>query len=146
MTSIDASSAILRAAVGIVFLFSGLQKVVPGIEATVSRFRDLGIPWPELLGPAVGGLEVVGGVLLLAGLLTRLVASLFVIEMAVALVADRLPAAAAARSVADAVTTVRLEGLLLAACACLALLGAGRLSADAAVRVVRAGLRAGDGA
>jgi putative oxidoreductase len=133
----DASSAILRAAVGIVFLFSGLQKVVPGIESTVSRFRDLGIPWPELLGPAVGGLELVGGLLLLAGLLTRAVASLFVIEMAVALVADRLPAATAARSVADAVTAVRLEGLLLAACACLALLGAGRLSVDAVARDVR---------
>jgi putative oxidoreductase len=144
MTSIDASTAILRAVAGTVFLFSGLQKVVPGIESTVDRFRDLGIPWPEMLGPAVGGLELVGGVLLLAGIFTRVVAGLFVIEMAVALVADRLPVATATRSIADAVGTVRLEVLLFAVCACLALLGAGRLSVDAALRHRRAGSGSGD--
>ena len=134
MTAADAAPLTLRLAAGTVFLSSGLQKVVPGIESTASRFRELGVPWPEVVAPAVGGLELVGGLLLLAGLLTRPVATLFAVEMVAALALDRLPAAAASRSLADAVTAVRLEALLLAACGSLALLGAGHLAVDALVQ------------
>jgi uncharacterized membrane protein YphA (DoxX/SURF4 family) len=38
------------------------------------RFAKIGIPAPELLGPFVGGVEVVCGTLLLLGLATRLAA------------------------------------------------------------------------
>ena len=127
-------SLILRAAAGLVFIFAGLEKVLLGTTPVVTYFRDLALPWPEVLGPAVGWLEVFGGLALVAGVLTRAVAALFVAEMLVALAVARLPSALAARSVADAVVSIRLELLLVATCACLVLAGAGRWSVDAAAR------------
>ncbi len=125
---------ILRFGVGLIFLFDGLQKVLPGTAATVAYFSQLGIPSPELLGPFISYLELFGSLLLMAGLMTRLVSALFICEMVVAILVVRLPIAAAADSIADAVVTVRLEVLIAADAACLVLLGGGHWSLDAAIR------------
>jgi putative oxidoreductase len=77
--------AVLREAAGIVFLAHGSQKLfVFGFPAVEAAFAHLGIPMPAILGPLVTLLEFVGGIALVAGLLTRWVAILFAIEMAVA--------------------------------------------------------------
>ncbi len=138
----DGVALVLRTAAGVVLLFAGLQKVLPGPAFVTAYFRDLGLPWPELLGPGVGLLELLGGMALLAGLLTRVVAGLFVAEMLVALAVARLPVALASTSAADAVATVRTELLLLAGCACLVLAGGGRWSLDARMGRRHAGQRA----
>ncbi|HYH92566.1 MAG TPA: DoxX family protein [Candidatus Saccharimonadales bacterium] len=130
----DGASLILRVTTGLIFLFSGLQKLVPGTDATVAYFRDLGLPWPELMGPAMGALELFGGFALLVGFLTRMVGGLFVAEMLVALLVARLAGATAVHSVADAITLVRVELLLIASCSCLVLIGGGRWSVDAILR------------
>lgn len=140
---IDVTRLLLRFAVGPIFLFSGLEKVVPGTDATVAYFADLGIPSPEILGPAIAWLELVGGVLLLAGVLTRITAALFVSEMAVALLVVRFPVAVDADSVAAAMVAVRLELLIAVAAACLVLLGGGRWSVDRLIRETAAGSAAG---
>jgi putative oxidoreductase len=117
-----------------VFLFAGLQKVLPGTTATVAYFTRLGIPWPDLLGPFIGYLELVGGLLLVVGLLTRLLSALFISEMVVAILVERLPIAAQADSVADAFSVLRLELLIIVGASSLLLMGAGRWSLDAVLR------------
>jgi putative oxidoreductase len=128
------ATLLLRFGLGLIFLFSGMQKVLPGTGGTVAYFAELGIPWPELLGPLVSYLELFGAVLLMAGLLTRLVGALFLSEMVVALLVVRLPIAGGADSVADAVAALRLEWLMAIVAGCLVLLGGGRWSIDANIR------------
>lgn len=133
-TPVEITRLLLRSALGLIFLFDGLQKVLPGTAATVVYFSHLGIPAPEILGPFISYLELVGSILLIAGLATRFVSALFVCEMLVAVVVARLPIAADAGSVADGVVAVRLEALMAVAAACLVLLGGGRWSVGSSVR------------
>lgn len=130
----DLSRLLLRFGLGLTFLFTGLQKVLPGTGTTVAYFSELGIPWAELLGPLISYLELFGAILLIAGLLTRLVSALFICEMLVALLVVRLPIAVDADSVADAFAAVRLETLMAIVASCLVLLGGGRWSLDAVLR------------
>ena len=60
------------------------------MENTVNFFSDLGIPFPELNAAFIARLEYYGGMLLLVGVLTRIVALLLSCTMIVALLtADR---------------------------------------------------------
>ena len=129
--SIDATRLLLRVGVGTVFLFAGLQKVLPGTAATVTYFTRLGIPWPDLLGPFVSYLELVGALLLVVGLLTRMLSALFISEMVVAILVERLPIAAQADSVADGFAVLRLELLIIVVAGSVLLMGGGRWSLDA---------------
>lgn len=70
---------LLRAVVGLVFVMHGTQKVfTDGIAATQDGFATMGIPFPGAMGVAIPLLELVGGLLLIAGLGTRLLALAFV--------------------------------------------------------------------
>lgn len=78
-----------RLVVGFAFYDSGSGKL-KDLEKTVNFFTDLGIPFPELNAAFVARLEYYGGMLLLAGVLTRIVALLLSSTMIVALLtADR---------------------------------------------------------
>jgi putative oxidoreductase len=79
----EASAAVLlvRLMVGGVFLSEGIQKFLFSGELGVGRFSKIGIPAPEILAPFVGGVEIVGGLLLLVGLLTRLAAVPLILNM-----------------------------------------------------------------
>lgn len=78
-----------RIAIGHAFFLTGRGKL-QNLENTVSFFTDLGIPMPELNAAFVSRLEYYGGMLLIAGLLTRIVAALLGTTMIVALLtADR---------------------------------------------------------
>lgn len=81
----DWGIAVLRVAAGIVFLAHGGQKLfVFGLSGVEGAFAHMGFPMPSILGAFIAVLEFVGGIALIAGLLTRWVAILFAIEMAVA--------------------------------------------------------------
>ena len=54
-------------------LLGGSAKFVY-VNQGVGRFTKLGMPFPALTADFVGCLEIVGGLLLLLGLLTRLIA------------------------------------------------------------------------
>lgn len=70
----------IRLMAGGVFLWEGIGKFYfPSLG--VGRFTAIGLPMPELLSPAIAMLEIVGGVCLIAGILTRPVSILFIGEM-----------------------------------------------------------------
>ena len=85
--------AILRVVVGIVFIAHGAQKFFQfGIPGTIGAFTQMGVPLPGITAPLVSALELGGGVLLVLGLLTPLVALLLAIDMLAAILLVHLPA------------------------------------------------------
>jgi len=83
------ATVLLRLMAGGVFLWEGMLKFVFANQG-VGRFTKLGIPAPELTANFVGMLEIVGGILLIAGLLTRVIAVPFIIEMIVAMLSTKI--------------------------------------------------------
>jgi putative oxidoreductase len=72
----------LRLVVGLVFVMHGGQKLlVMGIAGTAGFFGQLGIPFPGLAAVAIIVLEIVGGLALLLGFRTRVVALLLLVDM-----------------------------------------------------------------
>jgi len=84
-----ASTLLLRLMAGGVFLWEGILKF-EYVNQGVGRFTKLGMPFPHLTANFVGYLEIVGGLLLLSGLMTRLIAIPFIIEMIVAILSTKI--------------------------------------------------------
>lgn len=84
-----ASILLLRLMAGGVFLWEGILKFVY-VNQGVGRFTKLGMPFPHFTADFVGYLEIVGGLLLLSGLMTRLIAIPFIIEMIVAVLSTKI--------------------------------------------------------
>ena len=83
---------LVRLLVGlIVFLPEGIQKLTNADALGAGRFAKIGIPFPEIMGPFVGVVEIVCGLLIIIGLFTRLAAVPLIIIMIVALVSTKLP-------------------------------------------------------
>lgn len=74
----------IRLMVGAVFLSEGIQKFLFPALRGAGRFEKIGLPYPEALGHFVGGFEVVCGLFILLGLLTRLAAIPTLVIMLVA--------------------------------------------------------------
>jgi putative oxidoreductase len=83
------STLLMRLMAGGVFLSEGILKFVYTNQG-VGRFTKIGIPAPALTATFVGGLEIVGGILLIAGLFTRVIAIPFIVEMVVAILATKV--------------------------------------------------------
>jgi len=77
--------------VGSVFFFEGLQKFLYPAELGSGRFAKIGISMAESMGPFVGGIEVVCGALLIAGLATRLPAIPLLIDITAAILFTKVP-------------------------------------------------------
>jgi putative oxidoreductase len=73
-----------RLVVGWVFLWSGWGKL-QDLPAITENFVSWGIPFPAVLTPLVSGIEFVGGILLLLGLMTRISAGALGVTMIVAI-------------------------------------------------------------
>ena len=109
----------IRILAGILFIVHGLPKF-GDVASTQGFFGNVGIP-PELVVP-IGLLEVIGGIFLLVGVLTRITASLFIIEMIAATLVVKL---------SDGfVGGYELELLLVAIGISLLLTGPGRISIE----------------
>jgi putative oxidoreductase len=91
-TSESGWTILVRFLVGlIVFLPEGIQKLVLPDVLGAGRFAKIGIPFPEVMGPFVGTVEIICGSLIILGLFTRLAAVPLIIIMIVALVSTKLP-------------------------------------------------------
>jgi len=74
---------------GGVFFWEGILKFAYPNQG-VGRLTKLGLPFPHFTADFVACLEIGGGLLLLAGLLTRLIAIPFIIEMIVAILSTKI--------------------------------------------------------
>ena len=83
------STLLLRLMAGGVFSWEGILKFVYANQG-VGRFTKLGMPFPHFTATFVGWLEIVGGLMLLSGLMTRLIAVPFIIEMIVAILSTKI--------------------------------------------------------
>ena len=86
-----AAAALVRGVVGLVFASEGIQKFLYAEAQGSGRFARIGIPAPEVMGPFIGAVELVCGLLLLAGLGTRIAAAPLVADMLVALASTKVP-------------------------------------------------------
>jgi uncharacterized membrane protein YphA (DoxX/SURF4 family) len=74
---------------GAVFFWEGILKFVY-VNQGVGRFTKLGMPFPHFTAAFVGYLEIIGGLMLLTGLMTRIIAVPFIIEMIVAMLSTKI--------------------------------------------------------
>ena len=82
---------LVRAMVGGVFLSEGIQKFLFPAALGVGRFTTIGIPAPQIMAPFVGVVEIVCGLLLILGLVTRLAALPLFIDILVAIATTKVP-------------------------------------------------------
>ena len=117
---------VLRVILGFLFAAHGWQKFNDWtIAGTQAAFTQMGVPAANISAPLVAGLELAGGIALILGVLTRVVAALLAVNMIGALVLVH----ASAGVFADK-GGYELVLLLGAAALALALTGAGRVSVD----------------
>jgi len=89
-TGIDAN-VLIRFAVGGVFLNEGILKFLEPVALGAGRFANIGLPHPHLLGPFVGTVETVCGLMVILGLLTRPAAFALLINISVAIFTTKIP-------------------------------------------------------
>lgn len=140
-TSAPRATFLIRLMAGSVFVSEGIIKLVFANQG-VGRFTKLGFPLPATTAHFVATFEIVGGLMLLAGLYTRLVSIGFSIQMVVAMLTTKislylgtspLPAPPAAPKVGfwAVMHETRSDWAQLLCCLFLAIVGAGAMSLDA---------------
>ncbi|MGW7436624.1 DoxX family protein [Streptomyces sp. NPDC054849] len=90
-TSAPAATVLIRLYVGAVFLSEGILKFLRPEAQGVGRFDKAGIPVPGFFAPLDGLFEIVCGLLILVGLLTRLAVIPMIVNMLGALLITKLP-------------------------------------------------------
>jgi putative oxidoreductase len=89
-TQAPAAVALVRLMVGTVFFEEGIQKFLFPAVLGAGRFEKIGIPWPEVMGPFVGTVEIVCGLLLVLGWLTRLATLPLLVNISVAILSTKI--------------------------------------------------------
>ena len=85
-------SILVRLLVGLVVFFpEGIQKLTFPDLLGAGRFAKIGIPYPDLMGPFVGAVEMICGALIILGLFTRLASIPLIVIMIVAIVSTKIP-------------------------------------------------------
>ena len=135
-----AAIVLLRLMAGGVFFWEGILKFVYTNQG-VGRFTKLGMPVPEFTADFIGVLEIVGGLLLITGLLTRFISFIFIGEMIVAILSTKislflgtsplpLPPAPPQIGFWAVLHEIRSDYAQILTCAFLLIVGSGRLSLD----------------
>jgi uncharacterized membrane protein YphA (DoxX/SURF4 family) len=135
------ATILLRLMAGGVFFWEGILKFVYTNQG-VGRFAKLGIPFPESTAAFIGVLEIVGGLLLIFGLLTRFISFIFIGEMIVAILSTKislylgtyplpLPPSPPQIGIWAVLHEIRSDYAQILTCAFLLVAGPGRLALDA---------------
>lgn len=138
------ATILIRLMAGGVFLWEGVLKFVY-VNQGVGRFTKLAMPFPAFTATFVGGLEIVGGILLILGLGTRLITLPLVVEMIVAMLSTKpalfqgtsplpLPPSPPQIGIWAVLHEIRSEYAQLMSCLFLLVAGPGRWSLDARLR------------
>ena len=128
-TRAPAAVVFVRLLVGGVFVSEGIQKFLYPEALGVGRFLKIGIPAPALMAPFVGVVEIVCGVLLIVGLLTRVAAIPLIIDMLVAIGTTKVSILLKSGFWAMA-HEARTDYAMMLGCIFLTLVGAGPISFD----------------
>jgi uncharacterized membrane protein YphA (DoxX/SURF4 family) len=128
-TRAPAAVVLVRLLVGGVFVSEGIQKFLYPEALGVGRFVKIGIPAPALMAPFVGVVEIVCGVLLVVGLLTRVAAIPLIIDMFVAIGTTKVPILVKSGFWTMA-HEARTDYAMMLGCIFLALVGSGPISFD----------------
>lgn len=76
----------LRVVLGGIFVIHGLTKFQGGLAETINRIEAYNIPYAEIAGYCVAGIELIGGLFLIIGFSTRLISFLLILIMIGAIV------------------------------------------------------------
>lgn len=126
----DFGPLLARVIVGIIMTAHGLQKLVMGPGAFgSSMLASVGVPLPTLMGYVVVFVELVGGILLILGLLSRLAALLLTINLIVAILLVKVQVGLISPTDPPAVGA-ELDLALIAAFLVVLLMGPGKLALD----------------
>jgi putative oxidoreductase len=82
---------LIRVIVGLVFLTEGILKFLEPDQLGAGRFSAIGLPFPQYLGPFVGGVEIFGGAAILVNLYAGDAALLLLLVILTALITTKLP-------------------------------------------------------
>ena len=121
----------VRVIVGTIMAAHGLQKVQAGPANFGAALGQMGVPLPTLMGYVVTFVEVVGGVLLIVGLLSRLAALVLTIDLVVAVLLVKVNVGFLSPPQGGA--GAELDLALIAGFLVILLAGPGRLSVDHAL-------------
>jgi uncharacterized membrane protein YphA (DoxX/SURF4 family) len=135
-TTVPAAVVFVRLLVGGVFLSEGVQKFLYPDALGVGRFMKIGIPASEFTAPFVGAVEILCGLLVIVGLLTRLAAIPLIVDILVAIASTKIPILVKSGFWAMAHET-RADYAMLLGSIFLLCVGAGPLSVDG--RLIAAG-------
>ena len=128
----QASVILVRLLVGWVFFSEGVQKFLFPGALGVGRFAKIGIPAPHIFAPFVGVVEIVCGLSVIVGFLTRLAAIPLVIDISVAIATTKIPMLAKDGFWAT-MHEARTDLCMLLGYLFLIAVGSGRLSLDTTV-------------
>src|SRR6266576_1608428 len=134
------SVLLLRLMVGGVFFWEGVLKFVY-VNQGVGRFTKLGFPFPETTAHIIATGEIIGGLLLIFGLFTRITAFYFIIQMIVAVLSTKIslyfgtsplpaPPAPPKMGIWAVLHEIRSDYAQILTCLFLLIEGAGRRSLD----------------
>ncbi|HEX6125670.1 MAG TPA: DoxX family protein [Pyrinomonadaceae bacterium] len=128
-TKAPQATLLIRLIVGLVFLSEGVQKFLFPTEVGAGRFSKIGIPYSETAAAFVGAFEIICGLLITIGFLTRLAVIPTIAIMLVAISSTKIPILLAKGFWAMAHES-RTDWSMLLGSIFLLIVGAGSLSVD----------------
>jgi uncharacterized membrane protein YphA (DoxX/SURF4 family) len=136
----ESTILIIRLMAGTVFFWEGILKFVY-VNQGVGRFTKLGFAFPETTAHIIATGEIIGGLLLIFGLFTRITAFYFIIQMIVAVLSTKidlflgtsplpLPPAPPKMGIWAVLHEIRSDYAQILTCLFLLMAGPGRMSLD----------------